>query len=88
VVTNISEVLDAAELEGLALDRLPTGYTASIMLAIGDWSPREFAASASGAIAKCLRLHAPPKAIPAAPPLAKMAPPLAKMAPSLAPPPY
>lgn len=53
------DLLDAAEIEGLALDKQPTGYTASIFFgldcAVGKWSDRVFASTASEAIEKALR---------------------------------
>lgn len=73
------ELLDAADFDGLAIDKQPTGFTASILLGLveggGNWSPREFAASPSEAVAKCLKKHA-----------AKV--PTVPLAPVLAPPPY
>lgn len=68
----LSELLDAAEFDGLAIDKQPTGYTASIVTGTSDWSPREFAASPSEAVEKCLRLHGRVRVV----------------APVLAPPPY
>lgn len=58
---DLSDLLDAANIEGLALDRQPTGWVASLSFppGYGNWSPLEFATTASEAIAKALRLHAP-----------------------------
>lgn len=69
----LADALDAAEVEGLAVDKQPTGYTASIFYSVGNWSPREFAATASEAIEKALRLHGSKK--PVAPVTMPLAPP-------------
>jgi hypothetical protein len=60
-VVTLAELLDAANIEGLALDRQPTGWVASLSFppGYGNWSPLEFATTPSEAIAKALRLHAP-----------------------------
>lgn len=59
----LSELLDAADFDGLAIDKQPTGYTASILFGLvdggGDWSDRVWAPSASEALEKCLKKHAP-----------------------------
>lgn len=53
---SFKELLDAADFDGLAIDKQPTGFTAAILIA-GVWSTYEFATSPSEAVAKCLRLH-------------------------------
>lgn len=55
----LSELLDAAEFDGLAIDKQPTGFTASMVTGTSNWSDRVWAPSASEALEKCLRLHAP-----------------------------
>ncbi|MGX9443910.1 hypothetical protein ACWX0K_15210 [Nitrobacteraceae bacterium UC4446_H13] len=64
---NVFDALDAAQIEGLALDKQPTGWVASLSLppGHGNWSPLEFATTPSDAISKALRLHGP---VPLAPP--------------------
>lgn len=64
---NVFDALDAAQIEGLALDKQPTGWVASLSLppGHGNWSPLEFATTPSDAIRKALRLHGP---VPLAPP--------------------
>lgn len=58
---SLSQALDSFAPEGLAVDKQPTGYTASIFYGlqggVGDWSPRVFAGTASEAIEKALKLH-------------------------------
>lgn len=76
----LATMLDSFAPEGLAVDKQPTGYTASIFYGIGDWSPRVFAGTASEAIEKVLKLHGRP--IPICQPSRSDAPV------SLAPPPY
>jgi hypothetical protein len=84
---NLSDLLDAANIEGLALDRQPTGWVASLSFppgyGPGSWSPLEFATTPSEAIAKALRLHAP-RVEPAPVQVA----PVADTPPALCPPPY
>lgn len=77
---HLSKILDATPFIGLAVTNVHTGYNASIEFEDGAWSPHEFGETASLAILKAIRLHAP---VPAS--LAPLAPcPL----PALAPPPY
>ena len=66
---SLEQLLDADCVEGLALYKQPTGYTASVFFGVGDWSPREFATAPSDAIRKALTLHAPAR------PVAVLAPP-------------
>jgi hypothetical protein len=73
---DLAALLDAADFDGLAIDKQPTGFTASILAGTSDWSDRVFASSASEAIEKCLKKHAAAKV------------PAAAVAPVLAPPPY
>lgn len=61
----LEELLDAAQIEGLALDKQPTGWVASLALDEGRWSPLEFAVTPSDAIRKALRLHGPVPSAPA-----------------------
>lgn len=64
---SLSQVLDSCQFDGLAIDKQPTGFTASILIA-GTWSPYEFATSPSEAVLKCVRLHAPTRTAPLCPP--------------------
>lgn len=62
-------LLDAAEFDGLAIDKQPTGYTASIVTGTSDWSDRVWAPTPSEAVEKCLRLHGRVRVVaPLAPP--------------------
>jgi hypothetical protein len=61
---SLSQVLDAAEFDGLAIDKQPTGFTASILIAPDGWSPYEFATSPSEAVVKCVRKWGRPVAPP------------------------
>ena len=78
----LATLLDSLAPEGLAVDKQPTGYTASIFYGLADWSPREFASTASEAIEKVLRLHGRQEVAPV------LAPPSKSDVPTLAPPPY
>jgi hypothetical protein len=85
-VSRVGELLDSLSPEGLALDKQPTGYTASIFLgldgAVGKWTERVWASSASEAIEKALRAVSRPTLAPSQ----EVAP--APVVSSLAPPPY
>lgn len=64
----LSDLLDAAAFVGLAVSFVHTGYNASVEYEDGHWSPHEFGTTASEALAKCLRLHAPSAASAPLPP--------------------
>lgn len=55
---DLTALLDATQVEGLALDKQPNGYTACVFLgldgAVGKWTERVWASSASEAIEKAL----------------------------------
>ena len=77
---SLEELLDSVDIEGLALDRQPTGWVASISFppGYGNWSPLEFSTTASGAIRKAIEKHAPASTASSAaglPPLPVLAPP-------------
>jgi hypothetical protein len=55
----LTKILDETPFLGLAVTFVHTGYNVSIEFEEGRWSPQEFADSASAAIRKCIRLHAP-----------------------------
>lgn len=69
---DLSQLLDSFVPEGLAVDKQPTGYTASVFYGMegaeGQWSPRVFAGTASEAIAKALKLHGVRPVVSLAPP--------------------
>jgi hypothetical protein len=67
-VIDLAALLDAAEFDGLAIDKQPTGFTASILAGTSDWSDRVWASSASEAVEKCLKKHAPARTVLAPPP--------------------
>lgn len=73
------DLLDAALIEGLAVDKQPTGYTASIFLgldgAVGKWTDRVFASTASEAIEKALVALGPRQEVQEAPAPVVLAPP-------------
>ena len=64
---SLTEILDGCAFVGLAVSFVHTGFTASVELDDGQWSPNEFGTTASKAIAKCLAMHAPPAAAPLPP---------------------
>lgn len=64
---SLTDIIDATPFVGLAVTFVHTGYNVSIEFEDGAWSPHEFAGTASDAILKCIRMHAPP-AIPLLPP--------------------
>lgn len=70
-MSDITDALDTTPFIGLAVTFVHTGFNASIEFTDGAWSPQEFAPTASEAILKALKLHAPKPVAPApvAPPL-------------------
>lgn len=76
---SLSALLDSTPIEGLAVDKQPTGYTASIFLgldgAVGKWTDRVFASTASEAIEKALVALGPHQEVPAPAPVILAPPP-------------
>ncbi len=60
----LTKIIDETPFVGLAVTFVHTGYNASIEFEDGHWSPHEFGATASAAILKCIRLHAPKSLAP------------------------
>ena len=65
---SLTDLIDGTPFVGLAVTFVHTGFNASIEFADGQWSPHEFAGTASEAIAKCIAKHAPSPAILPPPP--------------------
>lgn len=63
----LAETIDGTPFVGLAVTFVHTGYNASVDFGAGNWSPHEFAMTASEAILKCIAKHAPPPALPPPP---------------------
>jgi hypothetical protein len=55
----LTKIIDDTPFIGLAVTFVHTGYNASIEWKDREWSPHEFGGTASEAILKCIRLHAP-----------------------------
>lgn len=55
----LTKILDDTPFLGLAVTFVHTGFNASIEFENGQWSPHEFGGTASEAILKAIRLHAP-----------------------------
>jgi hypothetical protein len=68
MAASLNDLIDGTPFVGMTVTNVHTGYNVSIEWEDGRWSPQEFAGTASEAIRKCIRIHAPDPAPLLAPP--------------------